>query len=209
MGGVKRHCPVFSSTWNWSKRPRESEGELPLQASSASLRQMTKPRPGTPSRHLLEEAASASKATSRASSGRAPKALMASISRRRPALATIAATSATGVSTPDVVSHWTTATWLMAGSTRRRSEFVGAPPVDGDEFRIPRTPVVEHGLFHGERGGERAGGEQPGILGCPVGRGHGSSFERGAGVGFRVAHLIPRATIRQITGFYILYRFFL
>src|SRR6266446_2705994 len=80
MGGVKRHCPVFSSTWNWSKRSRESEGELPLQASSASLLQMTKPRPGTPSRHLLEEAASASKTTSRASSGRAPKAPLIRIS---------------------------------------------------------------------------------------------------------------------------------
>ena len=61
-------------------------GELPLQASSASLRQMTKPSPGTPSMHLLDEAASASKRTSRASSASAPKALMESISRRRPAL---------------------------------------------------------------------------------------------------------------------------
>ena len=70
---------------------------MPLQASSASCRQMTKPMPGTPSRHLLEEAATASKAISRASTGRAPKALMESMSRRRPARATTAATSAIGI----------------------------------------------------------------------------------------------------------------
>ena len=72
--------------------------------------------PGTPSKHLFDEAATASNGTARASSGRAPKALIASINRRRPARATTAAISATGWRTPEVVSHCTTATWVTAGS---------------------------------------------------------------------------------------------
>src|SRR5262249_45263350 len=45
---------------------------------------MAKPTPGTPSRHLLDEATSASYGTRPASRGSAPKALIASTSKRRP-----------------------------------------------------------------------------------------------------------------------------
>jgi hypothetical protein len=77
---------------------------------------MAKPTPGTPSRHLLDEATSASYGTRPASRGSAPKALMASTSRRRPWRAVTTAISSTGFSTPEVVSHWITATCVMAGS---------------------------------------------------------------------------------------------
>ena len=165
---------------------------------------------------------------------------MASISRRRPALATTAATSATGFSTPEVVSQWTTvdmgdgrvggqrlfhrgridravlgpfqgrdgalvvfadANHALAigavdqdqqlavrrheaaehrfdregaaalhrhadmgpGAAGHRDQLLAHPAVDLDELGIARTPVMEHRLLHGQRGGERAGGEQPGI----------------------------------------------
>ena len=77
---------------------------------------MTKPRPGTPSRHLLELATTASNGVIRASSGSAPKALIASISSGRPWAAQTSATACTGLRMPDVVSQWTTATWVISGS---------------------------------------------------------------------------------------------
>ena len=77
---------------------------------------MQKPMPGEPSRHLLDEATAASKRIARASRGIAPKALMASISRARPWRAVTSATASSGLRMPEVVSQWTTATWLMAGS---------------------------------------------------------------------------------------------
>jgi hypothetical protein len=80
----------------------------------------TNPMPGTPSRHLFEEAASASKGTEAASIGSAPKALIASIRRLRPAAATTAAISRIGLRMPEVVSQWTAATWVMAGSALSR-----------------------------------------------------------------------------------------
>src|SRR5262249_58215143 len=116
IGGVKRHWAFFSIAVHWSYRSSASEWALPFEAASAALAAMTKPTPGTPSMHLFDDAATASTAISRTSSGRAPKALMESISRRRPARATTLATSAIGLWTPEVVSQWTTKTWLMAGS---------------------------------------------------------------------------------------------
>ncbi len=64
----------------------------------------------------MEDATRASKGTRRASSGMAPKALIASISRRRPCRAVTAAISSTGFSTPEVVSQCTTTTCVTAGS---------------------------------------------------------------------------------------------
>ena len=80
---------------------------------------MTKPRPGTPSMHLLEEAASASKRVLAASSGSAPNALMASISNRRPCFSTSAPISAIGLRMPLVVSQWTANTCVMSVSAFR------------------------------------------------------------------------------------------
>jgi hypothetical protein len=78
---------------------------LPAQRSSTDFRISTKPMPGTPSRHLFEDAASASNGTEAASIGSAPKALIASISRLRPAAFTAAAISAIGLRMPEVVSQ--------------------------------------------------------------------------------------------------------
>ena len=84
VGGVKRHWPLASIARHWSCRSRLSEGELPFAASSAAWRAMQKPIPGEPSKHLLDEATTASKVSRRASSAMAPKALMASMSSPRP-----------------------------------------------------------------------------------------------------------------------------
>ena len=86
----------------------------PSVSASASRRQSTKPRPGTPSMHLFEEAATASKVTARESSGSAPKALMASTRRRLPCRAAISAISSIGLRMPLVVSHCTAKTWVIA-----------------------------------------------------------------------------------------------
>ena len=85
--------------------PRLRDGECPVHACKASLRAMQNPNPGTPSRHLLAEAARASKGTSRALSGSAPKADMESMSSARPRPAVTAAISAIGFSKPEVVSQ--------------------------------------------------------------------------------------------------------
>ena len=77
--------------------------------------------PGTPSRHLFDDATSASNWTSRASMGRAPKELIASTSNERPCSATTRATSASGFNTPEVVSQCTRATCEMLGSLTSRS----------------------------------------------------------------------------------------
>ena len=60
--------------------------------------------------HLLEEAASASKRVLAASSGKAPNALMASISNRRRYFSTSAPISTIGFKMPLVVSQWTAKT---------------------------------------------------------------------------------------------------
>jgi hypothetical protein len=56
------------------------------------------------------------------------------------------------------------------------------PAVHGDEVRIARAVVVQHGLLDPGRGGERPGGEQPGIAGRRCGRwgGHGGVPRRRA-----------------------------
>ncbi|MCY1376006.1 hypothetical protein D9M69_634620 [compost metagenome] len=66
--------------------------------------------------HLFEEAATASKWTSRLSSGRAPNALIESTSRRRPWRLASAAMASTGLRMPLVVSQWTVKMWVMAVS---------------------------------------------------------------------------------------------
>ena len=59
---------------------------------------------------LLLEAATASKGMTAASMGHTPKDDIASMSRARPLAATALATASIGLSTPVVVSQWTTAT---------------------------------------------------------------------------------------------------
>ena len=78
IGGVKRYWPVFSKLRHWSCRSRVSVVALPAVASIAARRAITKPRPGTPSMHLFDDAAIASGLTARASSGSAPNALIES-----------------------------------------------------------------------------------------------------------------------------------
>src|SRR5437773_1427515 len=107
---------------------------------------MAKPMPGTPSRHLLEDATRASYGVVAASSGRAPKALIASTSSRRPRRAVTPAISSTGLSTPEVVSQWTTATCEMASSAASAaSRAAGSTGVSSGVSRTTRSrPRYSH-----------------------------------------------------------------
>ena len=78
---------------------------LPLVFSNALLRAITKPRPGTPSMHLFDDAATASNVMLFASSGSAPNALMESIRKRLPWRAAISPILPIGLRMPDVVSQ--------------------------------------------------------------------------------------------------------
>ena len=97
---------VRSSYLFWPEIPREWEAR---RLGSRALK-------GTPSRHLFDDAITASKGTVFALNGMAPKALMASIRRRRPCEATVLAMDSMGLRIPDVVSQWTTSTWVIVGS---------------------------------------------------------------------------------------------
>ena len=90
--------------------------ELPLDFLRVSLSQIQNPIPGDPSRHLLLDATTASNGVLDVSSGRTPNELIASISRDRRCSAVTFATVSIGFKMPDVVSQWTTATWVIAGS---------------------------------------------------------------------------------------------
>src|ERR1044072_3082066 len=78
IGGVERYWPVFSAVLHGSCRSSTNVVALPAVCSSALLRQITKPRPGTPSMHLFDEAATASGPIDWASIGNAPNALIES-----------------------------------------------------------------------------------------------------------------------------------
>ena len=162
---------------HWSWRSSASAGALPADASSALCRRMAKPTPGIPSRHLLADAARPSKGTARASSGIAPKALIASISSRRRWRAVTSASAAIGLRMPEVVSQCTAATWLIAGSAasarssglrvvrlvlgrlehrhlaaviaRHLDHALAIGAVDQDQqLAVPRHQRAEHGLDH-------------------------------------------------------------
>ena len=88
---------------------------------------MTKPSPGTPSMHLFDEAATAfERQPRRASSGMAPKALMASM-RQRPAVAPhqVGELAGIGLRMPEVVSQWIVKTWVIAASSFRSAPTAG------------------------------------------------------------------------------------
>ena len=104
----------------------EANGCGPLAACSSLRRAITKPKPGTPSMHLLAEDTMASKQTDPISSGSAPKALMESIRSLRPARSTASDISATGLRMPELVSQWTSRTWVMSGSASRMAATSGA-----------------------------------------------------------------------------------
>src|SRR6202140_2041368 len=116
VGGVNRHWPVFCMYCHWSSRSMASEPLLPAERSSSVRRAMTKPMPGTPSRHLPDAAMSASKRMVRASIGMAPKELIASMIKPRPRFATTVAISGRGFRIPVPVSQCTCATCVIAGS---------------------------------------------------------------------------------------------
>ena len=67
----------------------------------------TNPTPGTPSKHLFDEAATASKDKFSALKGNAPKALIASMKKDKFFLFTKSAMDLIGFSIPDVVSQYT------------------------------------------------------------------------------------------------------
>src|ERR1700686_3929289 len=116
VGGVNRHWPVFCMYCHWSSRSMASEPLLPAERSSSVRRAMTKPMPGTPSRHLPDAAMSAAKRVVGASIGMAPKELIASMIKPRPRFATTVAISGRGFRIPVPVSQCTCATCVIEGS---------------------------------------------------------------------------------------------
>ena len=74
---------------------------------------MIRPIPGTPSKHLPDDAIIALQIVSFTSNLIAPNVLMASISNRHPDPATTAAISSIGFKIPEVVSQWTTTTSVI------------------------------------------------------------------------------------------------
>src|SRR5688572_3870796 len=52
---------------------------------------------------------------------------------------------------------------MAALATRQLDEPFAYPPVDADEVRIARAPVMQHRLLYRRRRGERAGGQKPRI----------------------------------------------
>jgi hypothetical protein len=89
-----------------------------------------KPILGTPSRHLLLEAMRAVIGMRRRSIHKAPKLLIASNFETLPLLATITTVSASGLSSPVVVSQWTSGTWVMPRSASSVRSTTAGRPVD-------------------------------------------------------------------------------
>ena len=80
---------------------------------------MTNPNPGTPWMHLLALLMRKSMPSAAMSMGTPPKLLMASTMNVLPWRLTTSATAASGLSTPVVVSQWTTDTWVTSGCSFR------------------------------------------------------------------------------------------
>ena len=73
-----------------------------------------KPTPGTPSKHLFDEAATASKVIVLELKGNAPKALIASMNSDKFFISTNFAISSIGFKIPDVVSQYTAKTCVKS-----------------------------------------------------------------------------------------------
>ncbi len=94
---------------------------MPADASSNARLTITKPIPGTPSRHLPLAEITASMPPFDTSIGNAPNELIASTIRRLSCRAHSAAISSSGFSNPALVSRCTCATCVMRGSRRNIS----------------------------------------------------------------------------------------
>ena len=94
--------------------------------------------------HLPDAAIKASKGRLRASIGRAPNELIASTIRRLPARATPSAISASGFRMPVDVSQWTSATWVIDGSSRSRlsTAATGAGTSSAVSRTLTRRPII-------------------------------------------------------------------
>ena len=77
-----------------------------------------KPTPGTPSKHLFDEAATASKVIVLELKGSAPKALIASMNKDKFFISTNFAISSIGFKIPDVVSQYTLSLIHISEPTR-------------------------------------------------------------------------------------------
>ena len=97
IGGVKRYCPVFSKFCVWSWRSSTRVVALPFVSASASRRRARSRGRARPRCICSTTRRPRRTATSRASSGSAPKALIASMRRRLPCRATSAAISSIGI----------------------------------------------------------------------------------------------------------------
>ena len=105
---------------------------------------------------------------------------------------------------------------MALGGAGQTHQCVAHAPIDGYEFRVARAPIVKHRLLHTEGGGQRAGREQPGILGWirsyrsdPLGGIHGNCLSGRLEAPFGLPHVNALPTIRQITSFYKDHRFHL
>ena len=116
VGEVKRHLPSFSIPFHWSSRSRDKERALPSLSSSLSRRHRMKEKPGTPWMHLLALDTRKSMPQSETGISTPPKEDMASTIKVRPASRTTLPTDWMSLRMPLVVSLWTMATWVMAGS---------------------------------------------------------------------------------------------
>ena len=87
---------------------------MPLAFSIIDFFVKTNPTPGTPSKHLFEEAATASNCKFFILKGNAPNALIASMKKDNFFLLTKSAIGLIGFNIPEVVSQYTAKTWVKS-----------------------------------------------------------------------------------------------
>ena len=118
--------PSVSMVFHWSYRSRDRDRAHPAEAMSFSRLARTKENPGTPWMHLLALEMRKSMPQSATGISTPPKVDMASTMKVFPACFTTWPTACTSLRMPLVVSPWTMATWVTAGSEARMAATLSA-----------------------------------------------------------------------------------